>query len=114
MGAPVNTNLDDFGFVLSSDTKKGFFSSNRNGGKGSDDLYVVSILKPWQFDKEIKIALTNNLGMALDLANLTITDKNGSVTEVTTDSLGMATINANDLENVVIECNYFIYRDFGF
>ncbi len=110
MGSPVNTNLDDFGFVLSSDTKKGFFSSNRNGGKGSDDLYVVNILKPWQFDKEIKFAVTNNLGMALDLANLTITDKNGKATTITTDSLGMATINANDLENVVIECNYPVHR----
>jgi outer membrane protein OmpA-like peptidoglycan-associated protein/tetratricopeptide (TPR) repeat protein len=110
MGAPVNTNLDDFGFVMEADGKKGFFSSNRNGGKGSDDLYVVNILKPWQFDKEIKIALTNNLGAALDLAHLTFTDKKGKVIMVTTDSLGMAVINANDLEEVVIECNYPVHR----
>lgn len=112
LGAPINTNLDDFGFVMSGDSKKGFFSSNRGGGKGSDDLYVVNILKPWQFDKEISFALTNNLGTALDLAHLTITQKNGKVMSVTTDSLGMVTINANDLEDVVIECNYPVHRSF--
>ena len=106
LGSPINTNLDDFGFVMASDAKKGFFSSNRNGGKGSDDLYVVNILKPWQFDKEIRLAVTNNLGIALDLANLVITSKKGNVITATTDSMGMATINANDLEDVVFECNY--------
>lgn len=112
LGTPINTNLDDFGFVMSSDAKKGFFSSNRNGGKGSDDLYVVNILKPWQFDKELRLAVTNNLGIPLDLANFVITSKKGNVISVTTDSLGMATINANDLEDVVFECNYPVHRPF--
>jgi outer membrane protein OmpA-like peptidoglycan-associated protein len=112
LGTPINTNLDDFGFVMASDAKKGFFSSNRNGGKGSDDLYVVNILKPWQFDKELKLAVTNNLGVPLDLASFVITSKKGNVLSVTTDSLGMATINANDLEDVVFECNYPVHRPF--
>ncbi|WP_337042862.1 OmpA family protein [Emticicia sp. 17c] len=38
MGAPYNSNMDDFGLVMS---KKGdiFFSSNRAGGSGDDDIY---------------------------------------------------------------------------
>lgn len=38
MGAPYNSNMDDFGLVMS---KKGdiFFSSNRAGGTGDDDIY---------------------------------------------------------------------------
>lgn len=39
MGAPINSCSDDFGIVVHQDKTKGFFSSNRNGGKGDDDIY---------------------------------------------------------------------------
>ncbi len=113
MSFPINTNMDDFGFFMSSDAKKGFFSSNRNGGKGSDDLYAANILRPWLFDKELRFVVTNNFGRALDLANLSITSKDGKAISITTDSLGKATINANDLEDVVIECNYPMHKSFN-
>ena len=38
MGAPINSNRDDFGFVYKQDGS-GFVSSNRAGGKGDDDIY---------------------------------------------------------------------------
>jgi len=44
--APFNSNLDDFGFVVDANIQKGFFSSNRAGGKGDDDIYSFSIDKP--------------------------------------------------------------------
>ncbi|MDR0618272.1 MAG: OmpA family protein [Bacteroidales bacterium] len=36
---PINTNSDDFGICFFSGQNKGFFSSNRAGGKGMDDIY---------------------------------------------------------------------------
>lgn len=39
MGAPYNSGYDDFAFYVDSDTEKGYFSSNRPDGKGSDDIY---------------------------------------------------------------------------
>ena len=39
VGEPVNSPEDDFSFILNEDTRIGFFSSNREGGVGSDDLY---------------------------------------------------------------------------
>jgi outer membrane protein OmpA-like peptidoglycan-associated protein len=39
MGAPYNSGYDDFGFFIDSDTEIGYFSSNRPGGVGSDDIY---------------------------------------------------------------------------
>ncbi|MDH7448395.1 OmpA family protein [Aquimarina sp. 2201CG14-23] len=39
VGKPVNGPEDDFTFVLDESTKIGYFSSNRKGGKGSDDIY---------------------------------------------------------------------------
>jgi len=39
MGAPYNSGYDDFAFFINSETEQGYFSSNRPGGKGSDDIY---------------------------------------------------------------------------
>lgn len=45
IGIPVNSNADDFAFVV-DEYGKGFVSSNRMGGKGSDDIYSVNKLQP--------------------------------------------------------------------
>lgn len=39
IGLPLNSNLDDFAFNINSETKEGYFASNREGGKGGDDIY---------------------------------------------------------------------------
>ena len=39
LGYPINTNSDDFGYVINRDNKKGYFCSNREGGQGDDDIY---------------------------------------------------------------------------
>ncbi|MFB3388871.1 OmpA family protein [Flavobacterium sp. LAR06] len=45
IGLPLNSNLDDFSFNIDSDTKEGYFASNREGGKGSDDIYQFKEIK---------------------------------------------------------------------
>ena len=39
LGAPYNSGADDFAFYINSENNTGYFSSNREGGKGSDDIY---------------------------------------------------------------------------
>lgn len=39
LGEPFNTEADDFGFIIDRDRKNGYFSSNRDGGLGEDDIY---------------------------------------------------------------------------
>lgn len=39
LGYPINTNWDDFGLIRNKGGHSGFFSSNRTGGKGNDDIY---------------------------------------------------------------------------
>jgi outer membrane protein OmpA-like peptidoglycan-associated protein/tetratricopeptide (TPR) repeat protein len=46
VGIPVNSNADDFAFVIDEDNNTGFISSNRGGGKGSDDIYSFKKLQP--------------------------------------------------------------------
>ena len=44
VGIPVNSGADDFAFMINGDD--GYISSNRSGGKGSDDIYAVKKLLP--------------------------------------------------------------------
>ena len=44
LGAPFNSPKDDLGFILDRDKKNGYFSSNRDGGHGEDDIYGFNIL----------------------------------------------------------------------
>lgn len=42
LGAPINSAFDDICFVMDREHKRGFFSSNRTGGKGDDDIYYFT------------------------------------------------------------------------
>ncbi|RZJ63951.1 MAG: flagellar motor protein MotB [Flavobacterium sp.] len=42
MGNPINSNRDDFAFVIDSASTFGYISSNRKGGKGDDDIYYFT------------------------------------------------------------------------
>lgn len=46
VGIPINSNADDFAFSIDEETGEGFVSSNREGGKGSDDIYTFKKLQP--------------------------------------------------------------------
>ncbi|MFT7272004.1 MAG: hypothetical protein ACI9V1_001529, partial [Spirosomataceae bacterium] len=39
LGAPLNSNKDDFGILTDSERKDGYFSSNRKRGNADDDIY---------------------------------------------------------------------------
>lgn len=39
VGAPVNGRTDDFALLIDNVSRSGFFTSNREGGKGYDDIY---------------------------------------------------------------------------
>ncbi|WP_299126069.1 OmpA family protein [uncultured Winogradskyella sp.] len=43
IGEPVNSAFDDFGYYENLVTERVYFSSNREGGKGSDDIYTFEI-----------------------------------------------------------------------
>ncbi len=44
LGYPVNTTEDDFGFIINRERTHGYFSSNRDNGKGGDDIYTFTKL----------------------------------------------------------------------
>ncbi|OXA75583.1 Outer membrane protein OmpA [Flavobacterium aquidurense] len=46
LGSPINSNKDDFSFVIDAQDNYGYVSSNRAGGKGDDDIYSFTKGKP--------------------------------------------------------------------
>lgn len=59
LGVPINSSADDFGLILDSESSTGYFASNREGGKGDDDLYSFKMLRPFVFGKRLE-------GVAMD------------------------------------------------
>ena len=46
LGKPINSNRDDFSYIINEESQHGYFSSNRIGGKGSDDIYSFRKILP--------------------------------------------------------------------
>lgn len=42
LGLPFNSSKDDFGIYINATNSRGFFSSDRPGGKGKDDIYFFT------------------------------------------------------------------------
>jgi tetratricopeptide (TPR) repeat protein len=42
LGVPINSGYDDYGLIFDSFQERGYFTSNRPGGKGSEDIYRIT------------------------------------------------------------------------
>ena len=49
LNEPINSASDDYAFIINGETRKGYFSSNREGGKGDDDIYSLIEEEPVTF-----------------------------------------------------------------
>lgn len=75
----INSNLDDFGFIINEEKETGFFSSNRTGGLGDDDIYRFTQLKRFYVhglvqNKNSKELLPGSLVTLFDDNSNTISD----------------------------------------
>ena len=75
VGEPINSRNDDFAFIINNQSKTGFFSSNRGGGLGYDDIYGFKEIKEIEFDcKQLLTGTITNekTGDALSNASVSI------------------------------------------
>ncbi len=86
MKSPLNSPGDDFAIVFDGENDRGFFTSNRAGGKGQDDI--------WRFNMpNLEFALQGNVydkvtGMPIQGAKVSVVGTNGSNFSALTDENG--------------------------
>ncbi|MBJ2124884.1 OmpA family protein [Flavobacterium sp. IB48] len=75
VGADVNSPKDDFAYIIDPETRRGFFSSNKDGGQGSDDIYGFLETRRLRCIQELYGTVTDaETGIALPGAKLTLYD----------------------------------------
>ncbi len=93
VGKPINSQNDDFALIFANNGQTGYFSSNRIGGQGSDDIYSFTMLQPFEFKTQLigkvfddvtklilpnsSVELYNSQG---DLLGTTLSDSTGGFT----------------------------------
>jgi peptidoglycan-associated lipoprotein len=99
MKYPLNSSADDFGIIFEGGKERGFFCSNRSGGKGMDDIYSF-VLPPLIFaiqgtvkDVETKQPIAN--------ATVKMIGSDGSSVEVKTDNSGFYKFAENGTDRYV-------------
>lgn len=84
-GYPLNSQGDDFGMTFEGFHNRGFFSSNRNDGRGNDHIYsfenpeIVQTIKGWVYEQD---------GYELNNAEVRIVGDDGTNEHVTLKSDG--------------------------
>jgi outer membrane protein OmpA-like peptidoglycan-associated protein len=96
LGEIINSPFDDFGMVFSNDMTTGYYTSNKPGGKGDDDIY--------SFDVAIKkIVLIAINGAIVDEATKEV-QPDATINLFDNDKLLIATVNSDSRGN-------FLFKD---
>jgi len=103
VGAPINSKLDDFAFIINSETSNGFFSSNREGGIGNDDIYKLTETRKLLCEQKLNGTITDaENGKILDNAKVILLDEQfKNIAQVVTPADGSY--------NFTIECSKKYY-----
>lgn len=97
VGIPINSNADDFAFSIDEESAEGFVSSNRDGGKGSDDVYAFKKLQPLCDVLISATVLDDKTREPLSGASVTLYDAEGN-------KVVSKTTNAEGIAEFIVEC----------
>ncbi|WP_019670884.1 OmpA family protein [Eudoraea adriatica] len=77
-GKPINSKKDDFSYIVDEETQKGFFASNRRGGKGDDDIYSFQSMLPEETNENAIAGVVTDLvtGDVMPEALIVLLDEN--------------------------------------
>ncbi|WP_237701014.1 OmpA family protein [Lacinutrix sp. 5H-3-7-4] len=98
VGIPVNSNGDDFAFHINEETGEGFVSSNREGGKGDDDIYQIKKIQPLCDVLIVATIVDNKTKAPIAGASASLVDSKGNV-------LSTKTTNAEGKVEYIVECD---------
>jgi len=97
VGIPVNSNGDDFAFIINEVSGEGFVSSNRDGGKGSDDIYAIKKIQPLCDVLIVGTILDEKTGKTLPGALTSLVDAQGNI-------LATKPANSEGKVEYIVEC----------
>jgi peptidoglycan-associated lipoprotein len=102
MKFPINSGADDFAFIANARKDKGFLSTNRPGGRGSDDIWQW-VLTPLQFNLSGQVYddSTRRALSGAEVKLIFVEDK--SYIEAITDNRGMYTFKLREGVDYKIE-----------
>lgn len=103
IGEPANSPKDDFAYLIDTTTRKGFLSSNREGGKGYDDIYKFLETRKLNCEQILEGIVTDlQTGEIIPNTKVTLSDdKFNRLKEVMADEKGFYTFE--------VECDKFYY-----
>jgi peptidoglycan-associated lipoprotein len=107
---PLNSPGDDFAIVFNPEDDKGFFSSNRKGGRGSDDIY--SFVNPPVIFTLAGVVKDDKTLQFIQGAVVKLTGSNGTSIEARTDAKGFYSFNKAQIkpnttyELICLKTNY--------
>jgi len=120
LGTGINSVSDDFGLTMKSPSE-GYFSSNRAGGKGDDDIYYFRDGKNdpriVKFNTTVQATTKGDKGIESILPNTTVKlldDKGNIISETTTDAEGRFVFPMEPSKNYVFfieKEEYYLKRD---
>jgi peptidoglycan-associated lipoprotein len=90
---PVNSSYDDFGIVFEGKKQRGYFTSNREGGRGDDDIWSFS-LPPLNFNVKGNVFSEGDpntgrgKGETVEAVKVKVVGSDGSITETATGKDG--------------------------
>lgn len=86
MKSPINSAADDFAIIFEGKKDKGYFSSNREGGKGGDDIYSF-VMPPLLFALE-GVVTDCKYKVAVENVTMRLVGSDGTNVEAKTDKAG--------------------------
>lgn len=98
LGSPINSNKDDFAYIVDSTDTFGYFSSNRSDGKGGDDIYYFTKDKA-PCDQFISGIITNSK------SKLPIAEASVKVFDAFGDEITEAATNKDGFYKVTVPCS---------
>ncbi|QWX84307.1 OmpA family protein [Cellulophaga sp. HaHaR_3_176] len=102
LGTPINSSSDDFGYFGHANGIDGYISSNRDGGKGGDDIYKFKFTPSLDLEGYVHDGINNQ---PLDSVVIKLFDQttNTFVTQTTTDKNGYYRMPVNRKANYMME-----------
>lgn len=121
LGQPINSSRDDFSYIIDAGGEKGYFASNRKGGKGDDDIYsftyslnrnvIAGMVKDYQTQEPIAGARIVLFNQEQNQMAEVVTDADGSYQFRNLDPTSEYTIKASkdgyfeDVRNAITKNN---------